>query len=336
MVRRIIGRRRRVTRQAAPVSKGITPAGSTFSREALERGAAISAADEFPTLTLDSVTHKAYQATYSSGPDFPDFYDEDDIAWVMAWVRIRSWVDWYRNRPSGGTITMAVKPYSEPAPLESLGVPMGRGVANPAWPIHSTDPRACLVSYLDVTGQLHGQPFQRFGAPRGSSDWIRKQSRYHIGHDCIANAGDLVVAPEAGVVGNFRDFYAGTKALYLLADSGITLVLGEIEPGSQSEFNVAIGTRVTQGQSVARVGTFEMGKELPFHMIHFEIFEGHRDRSLNWYDGNLRPKDLRNPTDYLLRAACSTPPMGFSAEPPQELAELGLEVMADDSPAFPH
>ncbi|MCH9637733.1 MAG: M23 family metallopeptidase [Gammaproteobacteria bacterium] len=331
---------------------------ATLNLDAYERHFAELAQADYPNQTLDSVAMHAYQQAYPNAPEFPDFYDDDQLDTIYAWVRIRNWVDWARNRPGEGpAIAVGVPPYSDPRPLNSLGVPMAVGDPNPIWPVISTDPRGCDVNYLDVNGVSHGLMFQRFGAPRGSSDWFNVPSRYHIGHDCIAVAGDIVVAPEDGVVGNIRNFYAGTKAMYLWTDTGITINLGEIEPGSQRDFGATEGTRVSKGQPVARVGEFEMGKELPYNMIHFEIFDGHRDRSLNWYDGEPRPTDLRNPTDYLLRARCgetttvtgpqqfqATPPapqMGFAAEASEplteaQLIELGTLVMADPDPGFPH
>lgn len=302
-----------------------------------EKEAAEQALAANPNLTIDSVTHIAYALAYPGAGTYPDFYSDDPTS-ALRWTQIRNWVDFFKNKPFGGLAALPKK-YSEPSPLQSLGVPFAPGIADPLWPVRSTDPRGCDVNYLDINGKMHGLIFQRFGAPRGASDWKRDKSRYHIGHDCIANPGDLVVAPEGGTVAAIREFYAGTHAMYLQTGSGLTLVLGEIAPGSGSEFGVAVGSVVQAGQFVARVGTFNLAKQLPFHMLHFETWNGHRERSGNWFDGDSMPSDLRNPTDYLLRAACSLEPMLAGATPSMpetELKDLGRAVMAVPLPAFPH
>ena len=308
--------------------------------DALECGYAEQAIEDYPNQTLDSISTHAYQALYPDGPNFPDFYSEDDTDYVYAWVRIRQCVDYFLHRPPENALAIP-KPYPQPRPLASMGVPIETGGdPNPVWPVQSTDPRGCEVMYLDVHGQRHGSLpyFQPFGAPRGSSDWPTKPTRYHIGHDCIANPGDLVFAPENGVFGNIRGFYLDTKAMYIWTDTGLTINLGEIEQGSQQEFGATVGARVEKGQPVARVGSFDMAHDIGYNMIHFEIFVGQRDRSLNWYDGDPRPPDLRNPTDYLLRALaqCTTAPLGFAAEPMEEIEEASFLIAADPSPAMKH
>ncbi len=301
-----------------------------------EKEAAEQALAANPNLTIDSVTHIAYALAYPGAGTYPDFYSEDPTS-ALRWTQIRNWIDYFRNKPLGG-LSAVPKKYSEPSPLRSLGVPFAPGTPQPLWPVRSTDPRGCDVNYLDVNGKMHGMIFQRFGAPRGTTDWKRKKSWYHVGHDCIANPGDLVLAPEGGTVVAIGPFYAGTNAMYFKTWTGLTLVLGEIAPGSENEFNAVPGTVVQAGQFVARIGVFDLDKQLPFHMLHFEMWSGHRERSGSWFDGDSMPSDLRNPTDYLLRAACSLEPM-LAAAPPMpeaELAALGQAVMAVPSPAFPH
>jgi hypothetical protein len=299
-----------------------------------EKAAAQQALAAHPSWTIDKVTHAGYAIAYPNAGQYPDFYDSDGTN-AMRWARIRDWVDYFRNKPLGG-LAAAPKAYSEPSPLRSLGVPFAAGATTPIWPVRSTDPRGCDVNYLDVDGTMHGMLFQRFGATRGAKNWASEQSRYHIGHDCIANPGDLVVAPEAGEVVAIRPFYAGTEAMYLQTTTNLTLVLGEIAPNSGAEFGVGVGTVVQAGQWVARIGTFDLALQLPFHMLHFETWAGQRDRSANWLDGDPMPHDLRNPTDYLLRATCTMEQSFAIPMPQQELVKLGVAVMSKTSPRFHH
>lgn len=178
-----------------------------------EKDAAQQALVAHPSWTIDKVTHAAYAIAYPGAGTYPDFYSSDPTS-AMRWTQIRNWVDYFMHKPLMG-LAAAPKVYSEPSPLRSLGVPFAFGATAPLWPVRSSDPRGCDVNYLDVNGVMHGMIFQRFGAPRGAKNWAKDQSRYHIGHDCIANPGDLVQAPEAGTVVSIRPFYAGTDAMYL-------------------------------------------------------------------------------------------------------------------------
>jgi hypothetical protein len=281
-----------------------------------------------PRVSLDGLTNQAYWLVHPQGPRHPSFYEAEQLPFVESWVRIRDWVDYFLYRPAGV--------HSPSMPLQTLGVPFAQGDPNPAWPVISTDPRGCQVNYLDAAGGSHGMLFQRFGAPRGSKDPASSPTRNHIGHDCIANEGDVVVAPESGGIEAIRSFYSGTDAVYLVTDSKITLVLGEIESGSPEQFGVAAGQRVTKGQPVARVGSFNVGAQLPFHMLHFETWDGRRSSSGNWYDGSPQPTDLLNPTAYLLRSRCRREGGGPTAVTAAGLHQLGRAVMAVPSPAFPH
>lgn len=310
---------------------------SNSSFTAKEKRAAARVVQQYQGLSLDSMATVAYRDAYPQCPDYPDFYGTD-LFCVYAWVRVRDFVDFYRNRPSAQQFASGPKPYSGPSPLRTLDAKFAEGDPDPVWPVISSDPRGCQVNYLDVNGASHGLRFQRFGAPRGSSDWGNTASRYHVGHDCIANPGDIVVAPEAGEVINIRNFYAGTKGMFMETDTGLTIVLGEIEAGSNEDFGVTVGTRVSKGQHVARIGAFKNSAQLPYHMLHFETYKGRKTRNSRWYDGENRPKKLRNPTDYLLRASCNrSRPTSLSApRPTSDIQKLGVEVMAVPSPRFPH
>ncbi len=314
--------------------------------DAVERSAARIALEADPTGSLHDVTDVAYQSAYTHGPEIPDFYDDAHLPWVYAWVRIRDWVDYWRNAPSPMLTSSTQQAFSGGGeafvppigPLRTLGVPFAVGTPNPTWPVQSTDPRGCTVNYLDNNGISHGMIFQRFGAPRG-------RRSYHNGHDCIANPGDLVVAPEGGTVVKISYFWAGTYALYISTPSGLTLGLGEIEVGSPSEFGIGVGSVVNQGDPVARIGLFDVEHRLPFSMLHFITYMGPPPLTGERFDDDATPPyndgRLLNPTVYLQRAACSLPPSGggvvtSSTRTTHALQNLGRAVMSDLAPGFPH
>ncbi len=299
---------------------------------ALERGAAKDAVDATrstglgpPPPSLDTVTYVAYQQAYPSGPTTLDFYNDSHLPWIDRWIRIRDWVDYWRHRPTPAAEGFAqpALPFADPPPLQTLGYRFAQGIQFPTWPVHSTDHRGCTVNYLDIDGGSHGMRFQRFMASRGPTD------KYHRGHDCIANPGDLVVAPERGTIVGIAFFFAGTDVMNLLTDTGLLLRLGEIAPGSADEFGVGEGTVVGQGDPVARIGEFDVAYRLPFHMLHFETWTGNRDETLN-------------PTAYLLRARdrCFLPPPELDLaqvdQGTEQIEEIGRLVTFDAPPGFPH
>lgn len=245
-----------------------------------------------------TLTDKAFRLVHPTGPAHPDFYDSNDAALIESWIEIWNWVDWYQNRtapPSTGTSAILATD-----PLKSWGVPFGEGVdPNPVWPIVTQE---CAIAFLGNHANTVGEPLQRFGAARPSQGWT--QNRIHIGADLVGLGGDVVVAPEAGVIGGIRPFYSGTEALLLWLPNDTTVVLGEVAPGSYDEFGVEVGDTVQKGQPVARIGTFAPEQQLDYDMLHVEMFKGHRGASANWYDGSSPPTGLLNPTKYVLSASC--------------------------------
>lgn len=239
-------------------------------------------------------TSAAFRLAYP-GQSIPDFYDPADKRWPT-WVRIWNWVDYYTNRHEG---VIAVS-----APLRSLGAPFGEGAdGDQTWPVRSQE--GCKLAYIDAAGGIDGELLARFGAPRPGQGW--KNNRIHIGADVVARGGDVVVAPERAVVGSINDFYSGTEAVLLHLENMNTLILGEVSPGSYHEFGIKVGDTVRKGQPVARVGVFQPGQKLEYDMLHVEMWKGHRVLSGNWYAGSARPKDILNPTKYLVDAACPPP-----------------------------
>lgn len=182
-------------------------------------------------------------------------------------------------------------------PPKNKGVPFSGGPARPAWPIQtSTNKRKWEVAYRDVNGGKHGNMSRAFKAQRGSG------ARHHAGIDLYANAGDVVVAPEDGVIvadQNFLNSIPGEDAMLIQGDSGVTVLLGEIVAESMTtKFGLKEGSRVKKGQPVAIVGKTVNGS----HMLHFETYTKGSTRNRSWKQGKKPHASLRDPTAYLLRA----------------------------------
>lgn len=317
-----------------PARRGSSGLGLQNAPPPSERAAAKSVVEEQPVTSLNNIplnkmTTAAYILAYPNaphGPNDPNFYDSSQKDLIEAWVRIRNWVDYFIAWPMTHVMStslpeIAGKPWSWnggsiQAPLASLAVPFAIGDPNPVWPVRPSDPRGCTLSYLDTNGVSHGTLYQRFLAPRGTQ-------RYHIGHDCIANHRDIVVAPEAGRIIKINQFLDDTDAVWIETNTGLTILLGETERGSPAEFGVGVGSEVAKGQAVARVGTTEFAQTVNMHMVHVEIYAGSNTTYKSWSDGATPPPALRNPTYYLMKAAqnCNVS-MNLSAGPPMSDSQI--------------
>jgi murein DD-endopeptidase MepM/ murein hydrolase activator NlpD len=185
-------------------------------------------------------------------------------------------------------------PYPRPRTLE--GVPFAGGPAVPAFPVSSSSKhsRRLDISYKDVDGKYHGRWGRIFGASR------RDGARYHVGIDVFADPGDVIVAPEDGLVVGVQNFLtsidgSGPDAMLIRGDSGVTVLLGEID---ENAFGVKVGDRVSRGQPVAKIQATAGGD----HMLHFETYRNGVTHNEQWWKGSPPPPDLLDPTDYLLRA----------------------------------
>ena len=188
-------------------------------------------------------------------------------------------------------------PYPTP---KDRGVPFAKGPFRPTWPVgKSSNKRWGEVAYRDVNNAKHGNVGGRaFKASRSG--------RYHAGIDLYADAGDLVLAPESGVIvadQNFLNSIPGEDAMLIQGDSGTTILLGEIVAESMTtRFGLKEGSRVEQGQPVAIVAKTVNGS----HMLHFETYTKGSMRNRSWKKDKKPHPSLRDPTAYLLRARVST------------------------------
>lgn len=188
-------------------------------------------------------------------------------------------------------------------PPANRGVPFAPPSGQTIWPIASTstNARRWEVPYRDTSGKWHGNMARAFKAAR--------DGRYHAGCDLYANANDILLAPDDGVVVGRQPFLNGTGAMLIELDSGVVVLLGETKMGGAEEvaeqFNqpvAAIGVRVRRGQPVTKVGLTNAGS----HMLHFETYRPGTKKNYPWYRDKPAPAQLYDPTEWLLQAKANT------------------------------
>lgn len=221
-------------------------------------------------------------------------WEED---WWLAAIPIAVLVGVMVSRSRTAQAQMSAAPISKGpsyVPPKSMGAPFAPGPARPLWPVGpSYNDKWGKVSYRDVNNKIHLNGARAFGASR--------DERRHAGIDLYANPGDLVIAPEGGVLvsdQNFLDTIPGDDAYMLQGDSGTVLLFGEVKANGFQEFGFQLGSRVEKGQPIGRVALTSKGS----HMLHFETYVKGTTKSKKWFAGNAPPAALLDPTEYLLRA----------------------------------
>jgi len=156
------------------------------------------------------------------------------------------------------------------------------GKANPIWPIvHGREPK------VPTSGG------KAIGAPRPND-------RQHAGIDLIDKEGLPVVATETGRIVAINPWDGpDAKSLLLETDSGVVVNYGAVAPNSWHEFGVGVGSKVTAGQPIARIGRYPHGST----MLHFELYLSGTRQNEKWKAGKNPPSNLLDPTDYLQRAS---------------------------------
>ena len=127
---------------------------------------------------------------------------------------------------------------------------------------------------------------RRFGAPRDGG-------RQHAGCDLIAPAGTEIRAVEAGtVVRGPYPFYHGTHAIEV-QHPGSVVRYCEIRGVAEG---IAVGSAVTEGQTIAYVGRMYTDS-----MLHLEMYDGSRTGQLTQPNNPpyQRRADLMDPSSYL-------------------------------------
>lgn len=178
------------------------------------------------------------------------------------------------------------------APKELDGIPFAEpSAAALCWPVQTRDRGGREVAFMGVSGKVYGSNGRRFLAERPGG-------RCHVGVDLWADAGDIVVACEDGKIVSHYHFYDGVHALFEQCDSGVVINYGEVKSSSWQEFGVEVGTLVKAGQPIARVGQMTNSS-----MCHFEMYIRGTTANKRHYTGNAPPRELLNPTKYLLYLA---------------------------------
>lgn len=178
------------------------------------------------------------------------------------------------------------------APNQENSIPFALPTAAAqCWPVLTHDRGGREVAYRGVSGKIYGRAGRRFLADR-------TDGRYHVGVDLWGEAGDVIVACEDGEIVNHYHFYNNVHALFEQCDSGLVINYGEVKPDSWREFGVQKGSRVKTGQPIARVGQMTNSA-----MCHFEMYAKGTTVNHRYYKGANPPKELLNPTQYLLHLA---------------------------------
>jgi hypothetical protein len=117
--------------------------------------------------------------------------------------------------------------------------------------------------------------------------------------DLFANYGDPVVAVEGGTVVGFFQFCCKprfTSYALLVEHPDVVVNYGEVAPDSLRRAGLAIGSSVHAGQIIGYIGKNPGGSS----MLHFETYVRGTRNNKRWIRGEARPRELLNPTTYLL------------------------------------
>lgn len=204
-------------------------------------------------------------------------------------------------------------------PKQDNAIPFAESTAAAQyWPIITQERGGREVAYRGASGRIYGRSGRRFLADRASG-------RYHVGVDLWAEAGDIIVACEDGVIVNHYHFYDSVDALFVECDSGVVINYGEVKPDSWREFGLQNGSRVRAGQPIARVGQMTNSA-----MCHFEMYQSGTKLNHRYYKETTPPSVLLNPTQYLLNLAAN----GLSQMGPAALVPLAPAAFPQITPDF--
>lgn len=193
--------------------------------------------------------------------------------------------------PNAGMSSIGVDPVLWPE--MTFDIPFASGVDAPDWPLVSYHEKKFDISYKTMSGTYEANPSRRFMSSRMSG------TRYHVGVDLYCRDGDPVIACENGTIVNIYYFYNNSYCLLVQCDSGLVINYGEVKRNSWKEFGLAEGSRIQQGQGIARIGTMSGGSS----MLHFETYMRPQEKNARYHGG--APGPILNPSYYLLRARAS-------------------------------
>jgi len=116
-------------------------------------------------------------------------------------------------------------------------------------------------------------------------------TRKHAGSDLIHNIGHPIFAIASGTIVDYHYFYAGTYAL-VIKHPDYVIRYGEVD--AKIAKGLKIGSKVSRGQLIARVGDLE---GMSSSMLHFEMFSGQASGPLTTRQAPFyRRWDLLDPT----------------------------------------
>jgi murein DD-endopeptidase MepM/ murein hydrolase activator NlpD len=193
-----------------------------------------------------------------------------------------SGIDQLYEHESPGTEEPLAVPESRPVPFAPVPVTGG------FWPIVTSHPKGREVAFQGIDKKYRGNVGRRFLASRTDG------GRYHVGIDLWANHKDPIVACEDGTIVNFYHFYRSTYAL-LVEHKEVVINYGEVDKDSLKVNNLKIGDKVKAGQAIGLVG-----KMYSSSMLHFETYVKGTKSNKRFQVGGQAPKELLNPTKYLL------------------------------------
>jgi murein DD-endopeptidase MepM/ murein hydrolase activator NlpD len=169
------------------------------------------------------------------------------------------------------------------------------------WPVRTQSRYGRAVAYVGEDGHGYGEGAgadatarRNFLAPHDSKDgkWL------NAGVDLYADFGDIVVAPEQGVIARFDPLWAGVYRVLLHCSSGLAICCGGLDPDSLAQRGLAVGDAVKAGQPIGKVGRPDDGQA----MLHFEIYPIGTPEPVPLWDKSALDKVL-DPTAYLLALA---------------------------------
>jgi lysozyme family protein len=172
------------------------------------------------------------------------------------------------------------------------------------WPIITNKGRQ--LSYEDVNGNIVGDSDRRFLSSRDNG------SRYHIGMDLLADAGDSVVACEDGQIVNFFPFLHSQpdedNFALVVQHPKCVACYGNVTGQSLTRSGRDIGDFVNAGDVIGFIGAGGI--------LHFETYQNGTIENSIWHtDDTAAPPNLLNPTAFLISHS-QTPPLPRPAPPP--------------------
>jgi len=178
---------------------------------------------------------------------------------------------------------------------EPMPVPPARPIlfaplppAGSYWPIVTQNAKGREVAFKRTDGTIVGNSSRMFLARRSDG------GRYHVAVDLYADNRDPILACENGTIVNFYHFYRSTYALLVEHDNYV-INYGEVHQDSLSVHHLKIGDRVRAGQPIGLAG-----KMYSSSMLHFEMYTRGTRSNKRYLQGGTPPKELLNPTKYLL------------------------------------